>query len=407
MYQQMVSRKKTKIRGIMDQNIMPMAWNEPGRGDKNQNPWGKKRSDAGGPPDLDEVFKSLQRRLRSLFGKSTNNGASPSDPDSGKINVQLWFGIILGGLVVLYLASGFFMVSSYEQGVVTRFGKYDRTVNSGLHWLPRFMENVQLVNTENLKSSRHSGWMLTKDENIILVEMEVQYRTIDAEKYLFNVAAPDMVLSQAADSALRQVIGDSITDDVLTNKKQQIAEAIKELLIDTLKLYDAGFYIEAVNFRDSRPPDDVKDAFDDVTKSREDRERLKLQAEAYSNTIIPEAEGAAQKIMAEAEAYKEQVVLAAIGETQRFNLILPGYLRSPQVTKTRMYMDAIEEVLTNTTKIVINGNAGNNMIYIPLDKIMEKNNPKVTTIPNAESNANLDTSFIQDKNMNNSKREKR
>lgn len=395
--------RHSKIRGIMEKNIMPMAWNEPGRGDKNQNPWGKRRSNSEGPPDLDEVFKNFQRRLRGLFGNNTSSSGGSTGPDFSKGSMQLWLGIILGGIVFLYLAFGFFTVASYEQGVITRFGKYERTVNAGLHWLPRLVENVQLVNTENLKSSRHSGWMLTKDENIILVEMEVQYRVIDAEKYLFNVAAPDMVLSQAADSALRQVIGDSITDDVLTNKKQQIAEAIKEQLIDTLKLYDAGFHIEAVNFRDSRPPDDVKDAFDDVTKSREDRERLKLQAEAYSNTIIPEAEGAAQKIISEAEAYKERVVLEAIGEAQRFNLILPGYLRSPQVTKTRMYINAIEDVLTNTTKIIISGNAGNNMIYLPLDKIIDKNNPKITTVPNAEP----DVTFVPDKSINNNKKEKR
>ncbi len=223
--------------------------------------------------------------------------------------------------------------------------------------------------------------MLTKDENIILVEMEVQYRVIDAEKYLFNVAAPDMVLSQAADSAIRQVIGDTTTDDVLTNKKQHIAEAVKEQLIDILNLYDAGFHIEAVNFRDARPPDEVKEAFDDVTKSREDQERLVHQAEAYANTLIPEAEGAAQKIISEAEGYKERVILEAAGEAQRFNLILPGYLRAPQVTKTRMYMDTMEEVLSKTTKVIISSNSGNNMIYVPLDKIMEKNKIEATNLP--------------------------
>lgn len=358
---------------------MPMVWNEPGSGNKNQNqsPWGKK-PDSDGPPDLDQIFSNLFKRIRGLFGKS-GGGSSPS---MGKPNLQMWLTFASIAIVVIFLFSGFFTVASYEQGVITRFGKYDRTVLSGLHWLPPLVDKVQRVNTENIKSSRHSGWMLTKDENIILVEMEVQYRIIDAEQYLFNVASPDLVLTQAADSALRQVVGDSITDDVLTNKKQQIAEAIKEQLIDTLDMYDAGFHIEAVNFRDSRPPDDVKDAFDDVTKSREDRERLKLQAEAYSNTVIPEAEGAAQKILAEAEAYKESVILDAMGEAQRFNLILPGYLRAPQVTKTRMYMDAIEEVLTNTTKIIVNSNSGNNMIYLPLDKIMDKNN-KPTVVPYA------------------------
>jgi membrane protease subunit HflK len=383
----------------MSDNIMPMAWNQPGSGDKNQNPWGKKGSDSAGPPDLDQIFKNFQKKIRSLFGKGGNNSGQNNSTNSGNGTAKLWITVGLIGTLVLYFVLGFYTVASYEQGVITRFGKYNRTVTSGLHWVATFVDKVQKVNTENLKSSRHSGWMLTKDENIILVEMEVQYRIIDAEKYLFNVAAPDMVLTQAGDSALRQVVGDSFTDDVLTNKKQQIAESIKEILIETLSRYDAGFYIEAVNFRDSRPPDDVKDAFDDVTKSREDRERLKLQAEAYSNTIIPEAEGAARRIISEAEAYKEQVILAAAGEAQRFNLILPGYQRAPQVTRTRMYLESMQEVLQKTTTIIISGNAGNNMIYLPLDKLMDKNghtsivpykveSPDNTSAPNAQISTN-------------------
>ncbi|HSX21094.1 MAG TPA: FtsH protease activity modulator HflK [Gammaproteobacteria bacterium] len=366
---------------MQDITTMPMVWNEPGSGDKNQNPWGKRNGEPEGPPDLDQVFNDLKRRVRGLFGKG------PTPPStSNNLNVQKLILIAFGICIALYLSFGFYTVASYEQGVLTRFGKYERTVNSGLHWLPLFMDDVQRVNTENIKSSRNSGWMLTKDENIILVEMEVQYRVVDAEKYLFNVASPDAVLSQAADSAIRQVIGDSTTDDVLTNKKQQIAEAVKDQLVDILTLYDAGFHIETVNFRDARPPDDVKDAFDDVTKSREDRERLKHQAEAYTNTVLPEAEGAAQKILSEAEGYKERVILDAMGEAQRFNLILPGYLRAPQVTKTRMYMDAMEEVLSKTTKIIVSNSSGNNMIYIPLDKIME-NNKVVTSVPNSNMEA--------------------
>ncbi len=370
-------------------NSMPRVWNEPGSGDKNNsnNPWGNRKPNNSpnqdGPPDLEQIFKNLLRKIKGLFGKGSGlrgNASLPSSPLTAG-NLQLWLLVALIAAVVLYLVGGFYTVTSYEQGVITRLGKYDRTVTSGLHWLPVFVDEVQKVNTENVKSSRHSGWMLTKDENIILVEMEVQYRIIDAEKYLFNIAAPDAVLTQAADSALRQVVGDSLTDDVLTNKKQQIAEAIKEQLIDTLKLYDGGFHIETVNFRDSRPPEDVKDAFDDVTKSREDRERLKLQAEAYANTVIPEAEGAAQKIISEAEAYKEQVILAAMGEAQRFNLILPGYLRSPQVAKTRMYIESIEQVLSNTTKVIISGNHGNNVIYVPLDKLLEKNAKTIDVVP--------------------------
>lgn len=354
----------------MSDDIMPKAWNEPGSDDKKENPWGKKpnNNNGDGPPDLDQIFKNLQDKIRKMFGLKGGKGDGQSKKDVSSI-----LAIVAGLALGLYLVFGFYTVSSYEQGVITRFGKYNRTVNSGLHWVASFVDQVQRVNTENIKSSRHSGWMLTKDENIVMVEVEVQYRIIDAEKYLFNVSAPDGILIQAADSALRQVVGDSLTDDVLTDKKQQIAEAIKDQLVDTLSLYDAGFHIEDVNFRDSRPPEAVKDAFDDVTKSREDKERLKLQAEAYSNTIIPEAEGAAKKILSEAEAYKESVSLDAEGESQRFNLILPGYNRAPQVARTRMYIDAMGEVFNNTTKVIVSGNSGNNLIYLPLDKIIDKN----------------------------------
>lgn len=360
---------------------MPMAWNEPGSGGKKDNPWGDKGpggNNESGPPDLEQVFKKIKDQIKALLGMKTGN--NPSNPGVNKKNSEFGVLVFAGIAVVAYFVFGFYTISSYEQGVITRLGKYSHTVNPGLHWAPPLVDQLQVVNAENIKSSRHSGWMLTKDENIVSVEMEVQYRVIDAEKYLFNVADPDGILTQAGDSALRQVIGDSLTDDVLTDKKQQIAEAIKDQLLSILTKYDAGFHIEAVNFRDSRAPDDVKDAFDDVTKSREDKERLKLQAEAYSNTIIPEAEGAAKKIISEAEAYRERVVLDAVGETQRFNLILPGYQKSPQVTKTRMYIEAIEEIMGNTTKVVVNGNSGNNLIYLPLDKLMDRNNITDTNI---------------------------
>lgn len=355
---------------------MIKAWNEPGSGGKKDNPWGNRDNNKNdGPPDLDEVFRNLINRIKGLFGFKSSGGDS-----FNKKNSELGIYIGIGLAVIAYFVFGFYTVSSYEQAVITRFGKYSHTVHPGLHWAPRFVDKVQRVNTENVKSSRHSGWMLTKDENIVQVEMEIQYRVIDPEQYLFALSSPDATLTQAGDSALRQVIGDSNTDDVLTDKKQQIAEAIKEQLIGTLALYNAGFYIEAVNFRDSRPPEDVKDAFDDVTKSREDRERLKLQAEAYSNSLIPEAEGIAKRLISEAEGYKERVVLEAIGETQRFNLILPGYLKAPQVTKTRMYMEAMEEVLGKTTKVIVNSNSGNNLIYLPLDQMMQNNKNSSTTI---------------------------
>lgn len=369
----------------MSDNIMPMAWNEPGKDEKEKSIWetrGRRGGGGGnddGPPDLDEVWNNFMRWLKRLFKQS--GGGDSDGPNFNDKNIRGLIGIAVVVIVLAYVGLGFYTIAPYQQGVITRLGAYNRTVMSGLNWLPPIIDRLHKVNTENIQSSRHSGWMLTKDENIIFVEVEVQYRVMDAEAYLFNVAQPDNVLGQAADSALRQVIGDSLTEDVLTNRKQFIAESIKDQLIDTLSLYEAGFHVEAVNFKDSKPPEDVKDAFDDVTKSREDRERLKLQAEAYANTLIPEAEGMARRILAEAEAYKEQVVLAATGDAERFDLIVPGYQKAPQVTRTRMYIDAMQEVLNNTSKILISSNAANSMMYLPLDKLMEKQQASSPVIP--------------------------
>lgn len=337
-----------------------MPWNNP---DNN----GKKNNE--GPPDLDEAFKEIFKKIKGLFGLKF---AGPNIPFGDGDKTKVFALAILALAFILYLAAGFYTVSAYEQAIVTRFGKYARIEQSGLHWRPRFIERVQKINTETIKSTKRSGWMLTKDENIVLVEVEVQFRVLDAEKYLFNVDSPDFVLEEAADSALRQVVGDSLTDDVLTDKKQQIAQSIKEQLESILNSYNIGFYIEAVNFRNSRPPEQVKDAFDDVTKSREDRERLKLQAEAYANTVIPEAEGNARKILAEAEAYKESVSLEAQGKALRFEQILPGYQKAPIVTKKRMYFDSMQEVLSKTTKVVTSPNGNNNLIYLPLDKMLKQ-----------------------------------
>lgn len=338
----------------MYSNIIRMAWGEPGGNNKNR------KND--GPPDLDEILKNLLQKVSDLFPGSKN-------PRGANV---LAFILIIAALLG-YLLTGFYTVYPYEQAVITRFGKYHSSTTSGLHWHPRFIDKVHKVKTESLRSSKHSGWMLTKDENILMVEIEVQYRVIDAEKYLFNAARPDDTLREAADSALRQVIGDSMTDDVLTNKKMQIADGIKEKLINTLDMYDMGFFIQNVNYKDSRPPEEVKDSFDDVTKSREDRERLKLQADAFTNNILPEAEGKAKKMLLEAESYKQEVILHATAEAAKFDLIFPEYAKAPKVTKHRMYIRAMEEIMVKTPKVLVDVDKGNNVIYLPLDKVLSNN----------------------------------
>jgi membrane protease subunit HflK len=333
----------------MCSDILNMVWNEPGNGNNNR------KND--GPPDLEEIFNNFFKKLSAAFGRDKKPGESSNDNNNNNLLISAVLLISLVG----YFVIGFYSVYPFEQAVITRFG---------LHWHPRFIDRVIKVKTENIVSSKHGGWMLTKDENILMVEIEVQYRVLDAEKYLFNVTRPDDALREAGDSALRQVIGDSMTDDVLTDKKMQIAESIKEQLIKILKVYDTGIFVQNVNYKDSRPPEEVKDSFDDVTKAREDRERLKLQADAFTNNILPEAEGKAKKMLLEAEAYKAEVILKATGEAAKFNLMQPEYAKAPKVTKYRMYMDTMEAVMQNTSKILVDVDKGNNVIYLPLDKII-------------------------------------
>jgi len=343
----------------MSDMAMPMAWNEPGN-KNDKNPWGNNRKNDG-PPDLDEIIKKFAKKFKNILGGSGNN----SD------GFGFFMLMLLGVFAVIYVFAGFYTVSPYEQVVVTRFGKYERTVSSGLHWHPKIIEAIQRVRTENISSSRHGGEMLTKDENIISVEVEVHYRILDSEKYLFNVVRPEDILREAADSALRQVIGNSTADDVLTEQKFQIAEKVRDNLESSLTTYDAGFKIQTVNFKNSAPPEEVKGAFDDVINSREDRERIKLEAWAYSNKVIPEAQGSASKLIAEAQAYKQESILNAMGETKRFDLIYPQYIRSPKITKNVMYLDSMQQVLSSTSKIIMDGDA-NNLALLPLDTMLNK-----------------------------------
>jgi modulator of FtsH protease HflK len=341
-----------------------MAWNEPGGGGR-KDPWARKD---GGPPDLEEVFKRFQEKLFTVFG-----GSKKDDSDSSKGSTGGGILLILLVAGIIYGALGFYIIKPAENGVITRFGAYNRTVSEGPHWAPKFIESVVVINTGKLSSSRHSGWMLTKDENIIFVEMEVQYRILDPEKYLFSVRDPDRTLKQAADSALRQAIGASTLDgedDVMTVGKSKVAIDIKQQLSDILASYDIGLFLDTVAFKDPKPPEAVIDAFTDATKSREDEVKFKLRAEAYGNKIIPEAEGYAAKLRLDAEAYKESVILAAQGSTAKFNLVLPEYKKAPGVTKTRLYIDAVEDVLSNVSKVMVDVDSGNNLIYLPIDKLL-------------------------------------
>lgn len=386
----------TQQEKIMNQNIshklsmpdgMPMAWNEPGSGgrnnpNQNQNPWnrgnGGKES---GPPDLDQLIKKFIDKIKANFRNLSGGGGSGTGGNSsGRGNSffpeQKEWGnlaaIVVIVLGVLYLLSGIYIVEPPERAVVTRFGKYVATKGPGPHWLPTFIESKELVNVEQVHTSDHSGLMLTKDRNIASVGIAVQYRVgteeEDVRAFLFNVVNPIQSLKLSAESSLRKVVGQSTMDEVLTLKRSEIAIAIKEQLIETLKPYQTGLMVSDVAMQFAKAPDEVRTAFDDVIKAAADEERLINQAHAYENEVLPRARATVDGLKNEALGYKEETILIAEGNVQRFNQILPEYKKAPRVTQTRLYLDTMEQILQKTTKMLIEG--GNNLMYLPVDKLL-------------------------------------
>jgi modulator of FtsH protease HflK len=302
-------------------------------------------------------------------------GFNNNSYNSKNFNMKTLLLVFILILIFIYLFLGIYIVKPAEQAVVTRLGKYNRITGQGPNWIPIFFEQKKIVNTEKLERSGHYGsYMLTRDENIITAEIEVQYRISDIEKYLFNLVEPDKGLKEAADSALRQVVGYSDLDFLMTLGKEQIASEIHEQLQHILDSYNSGIYISTVALKDVRIPNDVKSSFDDVIKAQEEKEQLKHQAESFANKVVPEARGDAYRMLEAADAYKQEVIFIAEGDVIKFKLILPEYQNAPEITRTRLYLDTIEHVFSKTTKILIDINRNNSIIYLPIDKFLSNNN---------------------------------
>ena len=346
-----------------------MAWNEPG-GSGDKDPWGSgNRGNNQGPPDLDELFKKLQKKFGSLFGGGGRGGRRSSSGSGGMA------GIIIVGVVLLIMwgATGFYKVEEAERAVVLRFGKHVDTTQKGLHWhWPAPIEKIVKVDITKVHTVPLRATMLTQDENIVDLEGAVQYQVADATAYLFNVRTPEIALAQATESAIRQSIGRTKMDYVITEGRGEIAVQVKDIIQSIVDSYGTGMHIIKVNIQHARPPEAVKDAFDDVTQSREDEERLKNEAETYSNGVIPKARGAAARIREEAEAYKSEVVANAEGEAERFTQLLKEYRKAPEVTRERLYLEMMESVLGNSSKVLLDTQGNNNLLYLPLDKLMER-----------------------------------
>lgn len=337
-----------------------MGWNEP---DKGKDPWSGKKQ----PPDLDEAFKRFQGKLKKvLFGGSSQAPVNqPVAPKSGGLIASMIALIIF----VLWALSGIFIVDQAEQAAILRFGKYVETVGPGPHWIPRFIESKIIHNVDRVSDYSYSAQMLTQDTNLVVVTVAVKYRIGDLEAYLFNVADPEETLKQATSSALRQVVGTTTLEQIITAGQEAWGIRVQDSLIKILDEYKAGIVIVNVDPQSARAPENVQDAFDDAIKAQQDEKRFIAQALAYKAKVLPIAKGKADRIKEEAKAYALEVVLRARGEVAEFLAILPSYLQSPLVTSKRMYLDSMQKVLGKSSTIIVDGKAGN-MLYLPLDKMM-------------------------------------
>ena len=340
-----------------------MAWNEPGN-KGNKDPWGNKGGNDKGPPDLDEVFRNLSKR----FGGKGGGTASGQPFNSTFLVVLVAIALIVWGL------SGLYTVKEAERGVMLRFGQHIGEVGPGLHWKATFIDEVFPIDVKTYRTIPASGSMLTSDENVVKVELVVQYSIQDAYSYVFSAVDANASLREATDSALRYVVGHNRMDDILTTGRDAIRRDTWRELERIIEPYKLGLKIEDVNFLPARPPEEVKDAFDDAISAQEDEQRFIREAEAYSREIEPKARGQVERMAQQANAYKQRVVLEAEGKVARFEKLLPEYKASPEVTRKRLYLDAMQEVMSDTNKVLIDAKNNGNLMYLPLDKLM--NNDK-------------------------------
>ena len=349
-----------------------MPWNSPGNND--QDPWNR-NSNNQGPPDLDEIFQNLSRKFGGIFGgKGGGSGAAPGNASGlGLIAIIV--------VLAIWAFTGIYKVTEGEAGVILQFGKYKETTGPGLNWhYPYPIEELRRVDMQQVRSSRHQTTMLTQDENIVEIILAAQFRVKDAPDYLFNVRFPEVTLKQAMESAIREIVGKSKVDFVLYEGLEVISSSTKTLMQEILDRYEAGIEVTTLNLEKTQPPAPVQSAFDDVIKSREDLERFIQEAEAYANTIVPQARGEAARIIEEATGYKEAIVAQAEGEAERFLALLKEYEKAPSVTRERLYLEAAQEVFGNSTKVIMDVEGGNNLMYLPLDKLIQNERSTSGTI---------------------------
>lgn len=347
-----------------------MAWNEPGG---SKDPWGNRGND-GGPPDLDEAFRKFRQRLGSLFSGRGSSGSGGGDTGPGGINEKFAWGL-LALVVLVWLASGFYIVQPPERAVLTRFGAFDRIVGPGPHWhLPWPIESSQIVNVASNRAIKlESQTMLTRDENLVRIDLSLQYNVRDSKAFLFNVHSPEETLRQVVSSVLYEVVGRNKMDYVMTEGRGEVAQRTQQMTQKIIDGYGAGLNIQAVNLQQAQPPEPVQAAFEDAIKAREDQVRFVNEAHAVENRLIPEARGNAQERIEEARGYRTRVIESAKGNVARFNAVLTEYRQAPEVTRKRLYLDTMEQVLGSTGKVLVQrGEGGENLIYLPLERMLRE-----------------------------------
>lgn len=368
---------------------MGMSWNEPERDDrgKDKDPWGKNSE---GPPDLDEALRQFQHKLRKIFGGGEGGGFTyEPKKDYGRGNL-FGFGFVAIILVGVYIISGIYIVEPPEKAVVTRFGKYVSTVGPGPHWVAPFIESKRVLDVEKIYTEDYSADMITKDNNIATAEVAIQYRIDDPKKYLFNISDPEKTLTLAMRSALRSGVGKVTLDEIMTEGRTQTSTYMKQHIQDILESYGAGIKITRANLRKTTVPQgEVQQAYDDANAARQDQEKFINEANAEKIKQINMAEGEARAIINEAEAYKESKILEAEGNTKRFLEVLPEYKLEPKLTQERLFIESMQEVYANNPKIMIDVDSGNNLVYIPLDKIVgSRDGAAKRVVPDAFANIN-------------------
>ncbi len=346
-----------------------MAWNEPGGNRNDKDPWGNNGGGKNqGPPDLDEAIKQMMNKINALFGSgSGGQGGSGKGSSQGSGGV---FALAFVLLAIFLVWKSVYTIDEQQRGIVLQLGEYSRTLEPGLRFVIPVVEKVIPVNVTSVREAELRQEMLTQDENVVEVELNVQYTVSDPIAFALRVEDPERSLRHAAESALRHEVGSTNLNPIMTDGRPLLAQNVRSRLQDYMDLYKTGINVSIVNVKEARAPAAVQAAFDDVQKANLDKERFVNEAEAYANTVVPEARGRAQRMLEEANAYKEQVIAQAQGEADRFKKLLVEYKKAPEVTRERLYLDALSKVYSSSSKVLVDMEGGNNIMYLPLDKIV-------------------------------------